>query len=112
MPPQPGSGSGGAVDPAGHRPVAHDEDVSSNASSDYHEPHGLKEHLEHRRRQVISWIRKNRVLFDFLAYLFFLIVFTVVVMEANPGQDLIEQVIAACCCCGRAPWPRGVWAGS
>jgi len=103
MPPQPDAGSGGAAEPAGHRAVAHDDDASSNASSDYHEPHGLKEHLEHRRRQVMSWIRKNRVLFDFLAYSSFLIAFTVVAMEANPGQDLIEQVIAACCCCGRAP---------
>jgi hypothetical protein len=106
MPPQPGADSGGAVEPAGHRAVAHDDDASSNASSDYHEPHGLNEHLEHRRRQVMSWIRKNRVLFDFLAYSSFLIVFTVVAMEANPGQDLIEQVIAACCCCGRDPWPH------
>ena len=99
MPPQ-NTGAAGHPGAAGHRAAGDDGDeVSSNASSDYHEPQGFREHLEDRQRRVKNWIRKNRILFDFLAYSVFLITFTVVAMEANPGVNLIEQVRAAFCCC-------------
>jgi len=78
--------------PAVRRAAEIDDDAFSNASSDYHEPHGFKEHMEHRYKKAMGWIARNRILFDFIAYLFFLIVFTVVAMGANPGEDLIEQV--------------------
>jgi len=80
---------------AARRHTEIDDDAVSNASSDYHEPLGAKEQMEHRYAQMLKWISRNRVLFDFVAYAFFLLVFTVVVMEANPGEDLIEQVGAA-----------------
>ena len=69
-----------------------EDDAASNGSSDYNEPQGAKEHIEHRWRKIMSWINKNRVLFDFLAYFFFIVVFTYVATAANPGSDLIEQV--------------------
>ena len=74
------------------KPVEETYETASNASSDYDEPHGFREHLEHRYRKVNRWIHRNRKLFDFVAYFFFLLVFTLVASEANPGEDLIEQV--------------------
>ena len=71
------------------------DDAASNTSSDYDQPHGLREHLEHRYRKVNKWIDRNRKLFDFAAYFFFLLVFTLVASEANPGENLIEQVASS-----------------
>ena len=82
-----------------------DDDAASNASSDYGEPHGFRELVEHRYRKINKWIDRNRKVFDFVAYFFFLLVFTLVASEANPGEHLIEQV-RACCCLFRAPAAR------
>ena len=71
-----------------------DDDARSNASSDYDQPHGFKERMEYRYRSAMRWIDRNRVLTDFIAYFSFLLVFTIVAIEANPGEDLIEQVIS------------------
>ena len=76
---------------APHRPEVAD-DAWSNASSDYGEPLGMREKIEWRYEQMMKWIGANRTLVDFIAYFFFLLVFTIVATEAHSGEDLIEQV--------------------
>ena len=92
MPPQGFGLRGDEQQQQAHAAAQIEDDAASNASSDYHEPHGFVEKMEYRYKRIMSWIDENRTLFDFVAYSFFLVVFTVVATEANPGTDLIEQV--------------------
>ena len=62
----------------------------SSASSDYGST-GAPSKAQQIMYKVKRFVRKSKDVVDFVSYAVFLLLFTFVALNANPGEDLIEQ---------------------